>query len=354
VSQPVAIGFVPLVDAALLIVAKEEGFAAQEGLDLTLVREGSWAAVRDKLNVGLFDAAHMLAPAAIASTLGLGHLASPWVSPIGLGMNGNAITISRDLATTMRARIGTRSGAATPARTAAVIGDIMAERKAKGQAPLVAAAVFSHSCHLYLLRRWLASGGVDPEAAAQFVIIPPPLMADSLKAGQIDLFCAGAPWNTAAEAAGSGFVLHAGRDIIPDCPEKWLVLRAANAEQPWVSALVRAIVRASRWACEADNLPILARHLARPDYLAQPPALILDVLRGRVGALLDPADAPFRVDYVRFDLNAIAPSLERTRFITDLMVEAGQVPANRQVVQELGGLQRPDIYAQAILGGGRG
>ena len=59
---PLEIGFIPLVDAASLIVAVDKGFAAEEGLDVNLVREVSWSNVRDKLNIGLFDAAHLLAP----------------------------------------------------------------------------------------------------------------------------------------------------------------------------------------------------------------------------------------------------------------------------------------------------
>src|SRR5437588_8354491 len=93
-TTPLHIGFIPLVDAAALIVAVDKGFAAAEGLDVTLVREVSWSNVRDKLNLGLFDAAHLLAPVAIASSLGIGHVKVPIVAPFNLGLNGNAITVS--------------------------------------------------------------------------------------------------------------------------------------------------------------------------------------------------------------------------------------------------------------------
>ena len=88
------IGFIPLADAAALIVAVDKGFAAAEGLDVELVREVSWSNVRDKLNIGLFDAAHLLAPVAIASSLGIGHVKVPILAPFNLGLNGNAITVS--------------------------------------------------------------------------------------------------------------------------------------------------------------------------------------------------------------------------------------------------------------------
>ena len=80
------IGFIPLNDATALLVAVDKGFTAEEGLDVDLVREVSWSNVRDKLNIGLFDAAHLIAPVAIASSLGLGHVKVPIVAPFGLGI----------------------------------------------------------------------------------------------------------------------------------------------------------------------------------------------------------------------------------------------------------------------------
>ena len=93
-TTPVRIGFIPLMDAALLLAAERQGFAEQEGLALTLVRDVSWANLRDKLNLGYLDAAHMLAPAAIASSLGLGHVRVDTIAPMALNLNGNAITLS--------------------------------------------------------------------------------------------------------------------------------------------------------------------------------------------------------------------------------------------------------------------
>jgi NitT/TauT family transport system ATP-binding protein len=91
------IGYIPLTDAAALIIAVDRSFAAKEGLAVELVREVSWSNVRDKLNIGLFDAAHLLAPLAIAQNLGIGHVKVSLCAPFMLGLNGNAITVSRTL-----------------------------------------------------------------------------------------------------------------------------------------------------------------------------------------------------------------------------------------------------------------
>src|SRR3982074_1421595 len=86
------IGFIPLADAAALIVAVDKDFTVDEGLDIELVREVSWSNVRDKLNIGLFDAAHLLAPVAIASSLGIGHVKVPIVAPLRLRGDGEPDT----------------------------------------------------------------------------------------------------------------------------------------------------------------------------------------------------------------------------------------------------------------------
>src|SRR3954462_6610879 len=73
----IRIGFLPLVDAALPILARECGFAEAEGLEIELVRDMTWATVRDRLLYGHTDAAHMIAPLAIATSLGRDRPAIP-------------------------------------------------------------------------------------------------------------------------------------------------------------------------------------------------------------------------------------------------------------------------------------
>ena len=94
---PLRAGFIPLIDAAALIVAADRGFAAEEGVKLELVREVSWANMRDRLMLGQFDAAHMLAPLAIAATLGRDYAKVEMIAPLALGLNGNAVVVSNDL-----------------------------------------------------------------------------------------------------------------------------------------------------------------------------------------------------------------------------------------------------------------
>lgn len=95
-------GFVPLVDAAALIVAREIGFAAEEGIDLVLHREASWAALRDRLVWDSYQVAHMLSPVPIALSAGLGGIAVAVDALSVLSVNGDMVGLRPDLA----ARLG--------------------------------------------------------------------------------------------------------------------------------------------------------------------------------------------------------------------------------------------------------
>src|SRR6185369_2325744 len=128
--ETLRIGFIPLVDAAPLVVAADCGFAADEGLSVELVREVSWSNVRDKLNIGLFDAAHLLSPVAIASSLGIGHVRVPLIAPFNLGLNGNAITVSPRLHDELTA--AGDGDIADPLASARALARVVAERKARG------------------------------------------------------------------------------------------------------------------------------------------------------------------------------------------------------------------------------
>ena len=228
-STPLHVGFIPLVDAAALIVAVDKGFAAAEGLDVTLVREVSWSNVRDKLNIGLFDAAHLLAPVAIASSLGLGHIKVPIIAPFNLGLNGNAITVSPALHAAIMGEID--GDPFDPMATALALARVVATRHKSGAEPLTFGMTFPFSTHNYQLRFWMAAGGVDPDEDVRLVVLPPPYMVDSLANGQVDAFCVGAPWNSVAVDRGVGHILHFVSDILVRAAEKVLAVRQSWSEK---------------------------------------------------------------------------------------------------------------------------
>ena len=238
------IGFIPLADAAALIVAADRGFAADEGLDIELVREVSWSNIRDKLNIGLFDAAHLIAPIAIASSLGIGHVKVPIVAPFGLGVNGNAITVTPALYAAIAAAAD--GNILDPMVSARALKRVVDARKAKGEDPLTFGMTFPFSTHNYHIRFWMAAGGIDPDEDVRLVVLPPPYMVDSLASGHVDGFCVGAPWNSVAVDLGIGIILHFVCEILARAMEKLLAVRTRWAEEN-PEVLLR-LVRANRKA----------------------------------------------------------------------------------------------------------
>ncbi len=279
-TRSLHIGFIPLIDAAAVIVAVDKGFTAAEGLDVTLVREVSWSNVRDKLNIGLFDAAHLLAPVAIASSLGLGHVKVPIVAPFNLGLNGNAITVSPALHAAIMGEID--GDPFDPMATALALSRVVAARRKSGAEPLTFGMTFPFSTHNYQLRFWMAAAGVDPDEDVRLVVLPPPYMVDSLANGQVDAFCVGAPWNSIAVDRGVGRILHFVSDILVRAAEKVLAVRQSWSEKnPEVlAALIRAAFRATEFI--EHNRAETAHILAQPERVGVDADIIRRTLDGRL------------------------------------------------------------------------
>ncbi len=343
------LGFLPLLDAALLVAARDEGFAEAEGLHLELVRDVSWSNLRDKLHVRLLDAAHMLAPAAIASTLGIGSFRAPMAAPLALNLNGNAITLSlRRFEELARLAEGDVSD---PAVSAQALAKVVAIRKGTGLPPLTLASVFGHSTHTYLLRRWLALAGLVLGQDVLLEIVSPVQSVDALTSGRIDGFCTGAPWNTLAVKAGIGTIVHLGVDLWPDAPEKVLALRADDVEtrHEAVGKLVRALAAASAWATRPANMPVLARHLAHPAVLGQPEELVAALLAGQLdlGSGRGLRTVP---DYLRLDAGAIQPQPAHGRAILIEMAALGLLEPTDAQFAAASAVYRPDLFAAALTG----
>src|SRR5262245_7623618 len=276
--ERIAAAFVPLVDSAVLVAAREQGFASAEGLELELVREPSWASLRDHLNLGYVDCAHALAPLPVASTLGVGHVQVDCFVPFVLSRGGNAVTVSARLYDEMLEAAGER-GLSTPAAAADALAAVVKKRAS----PPTLGMVFPFSNHNFDLRYWLAAAGIHPDRDVRLVAIPPPLMVDSLRAGHVDGFCVGEPWGSIAVAEGIGRIVATHAQLVPRGAEKVLAVRAAvEAEPQRLGALLRALAAAARWADDASNHGVLAALLARPEYVGASAELIERALRGRL------------------------------------------------------------------------
>lgn len=349
VDPTVTIGFIPLVDCAILVAAAEKGFAEAEGLQLALVRETSWANIRDRAMLGHFDAAQMLAPLPIASTLGAGgHLQVPMVAPFSLGLGGNAITLSEKLWSALEADGATLADG--PAATVGHLARHVARRKAEGREPLTLATVYPFSGHNYELRYWLASGGIDPDRDVRLVVLPPPFMVDALAEGQVDGFCVGEPWNSLAVEKGVGVIAATKSALWRQGPDKVLGLRRQFAEDhpERLEALIRALYRAARWASDPGHLDELAGLLSRPAYVGGSPAVMQAALSGRITRRKGVASGEIP-DFLVFHAHAANfPWQSHALWFYSQMVRWGQVPYRSEDLARVRQVYRPDIYRAAL------
>lgn len=348
-AETFRIGFLPLVDAALPILAHELGFAAREGVAIDLVRDMTWATVRDRLLYGHTDAAHMIAPLAIATTLGRDRPPVPLAVPFVLGLNGNAVTFSTRLAS----EVGLGNALGDPLAIGAALKRIATARAAEGK-PLRFGVVHRYSSHNYMLRYWLAGVGVRPDQDVEIIVTSPPFAADALAAGDVDGICVGEPWNSIAVERGVGHIALATAQIWRRGVEKVLAIRETvlDERRDAVEALVRALHAAAAHFVEPGAAEESAAILARPEYLDAPRDAILRAITDRIR--LVPGGEPIHYPDFMFQHREAAnfPWRSQAAWLYSQMVRWDYMTFDAVGAAAAGKVFRPDVYRAALAGSG--
>ncbi|MDZ4307158.1 CmpA/NrtA family ABC transporter substrate-binding protein [Allopontixanthobacter sp.] len=297
VEKPVLkLGFIKLTDMAPLAIAKEKGFFAEEGLNVTLEPQANWKVLLDGVIGGQLDAAHMLAGQPLAATIGYGTKAD-LIAPLSLDLNGNAITLSNKVWAKIEPGLkkGTDGKPVHPI-SASTLKPVIAGYKQQGKT-FKMGMVFPVSTHNYELRYWLAAGGVNPGyytpgdvggtvgAEAALSVTPPPQMPSTLEAGTIDGYCVGEPWNQAAVQKKIGVPVITDDQIWHDNPEKVLGLREDFAAKypATTAAMLRAIIKAQQWldADDGKNRVEAVQILSQSNYVGADPEVISASMTGQ-------------------------------------------------------------------------
>ncbi len=251
----IQLGFVPLTACAPLAIAKEKGFFVKHGLDeVSLARESSWRGIVDGISGGYIDAAQM--PSGMPAWLTLGgnnDVPLAVVTAMTMARNGNAITLKEEF---FQQNI----------RTLDDFHEFILKTPDKRHN---FGMVHPSSMHNLLLRYWLAAGGIDPDKDVNLMTIPPAQMVVDLKAGTIDGYCVGEPWNYRAASEGKGFTIASDLGIWNGHPGKVLGVREdwANAYPNTHIALVKALLEACQYCADPNNVEEIRHLLARKEYL---------------------------------------------------------------------------------------
>lgn len=274
-------GFSPTIDCAVLVVAAEKGFAADEGVSLELVKHASPRQVLASLFSSQTDVAHLPAPFVVASALGLPDMPPDLIAPFVLALGGATLVVSQVLHDDLQEQ-GMKIP--DPATVARALARVTSSRKAARLPPLTFAVEHTLSTSSYELRYLLASGRLLVPRDVHMVEVPPHEMPTLLENGTIDGFYVAEPYGSVAALGGTGKIVTAKSYIWQNAPEKVLALSSnwASKNVATTDGLLRALYRAGEWCASHGNIEELAGILAAPHYLGVGGELILPTLTGFV------------------------------------------------------------------------
>ena len=334
--RKINIGIIALTDCSPFVIAHEKGYFQKYGLESTICKGASWAAIRDSLSNGDVHCTHMLLGMPLASTMGLlGSPKKPVVVPWIVNRNGQGITLKAEWKGVIQDDPKSLKPFADAARTAGH--------------PLTFAMTFPPGTHAMWMRYYLAAGGIHPDNDVALVTVPPPQMVANMKVGKMDGFCVGEPWNARAITDGIGFTSLATQDIWPDHPEKVCAFTAEFAEKnpKTVKAVLKGLHEASVWLDDLGNRPEQAKIVSQASYINCPEQIIL----GRMMGKYEFGDGRTKDDshYMIFSQrNCNYPQAKHatwwlTQFRRWGMVEGA--PDYSSVVKQV---LRPDLYEEAM------
>jgi nitrate/nitrite transport system substrate-binding protein len=332
--RSLTLGFVPLLDAAPLIVAKESGLFSAHGLDVTLQREATWASIRDKVAFGLLDGAQMIAPLPLASSLGLGAAEVPMTTSLVLSTGGNAITLSNRLLQQLDLAPALLP---CPMASGRALQQYLQQRPQ--QQPLRLATVSPYSCHHYQLHYWLNVAGIS-NRQVEVIGMAPSAMIAQLASGAIDGFCVGEPWSSLAQLNGQGTLVTSCDQLWHNWQEKVFAVsqQFADSKPQCYLALVSALLQACYWLkdiqTDNDKIEQLWHWLAQKQYLSLADTGL------RSSSLFNP-----KVPQTFFGTELNMPWRSQAAFTLLQMrnLQQWQGPLNHSVLQQV---YRPDLYRQ--------
>jgi nitrate/nitrite transport system substrate-binding protein len=357
-KSSVKLGFIKLTDIAPLVVAKEKGFFAEEGLSVALEPQANWKVLVDGVAGGQLDAAHMLAGHPIASGVGIGAKVKI-IAPLSLDMNGKAVTLSNRVYSLIAPTL-TKGQPVSAASLAPVVSKFKSEGK-----PFKMGMVFPVSGHNYALRYWLAAGGLNPGyylpgdaagltgADVQLSVTPPPQMPSTLEAGTIEGFAVGEPWNQASVAKKIGVPVIVDPDIAGLNADKVFGMTEsfAAANPKTTKALLRAIIRAQMWLDEdgGKNRPEAVKLLAQSQYVGADEKVLMASMTGKF--TFGEGDTRNTPEFnMFFDQSASYPYYSDAIWVMTQMRRWGQIAEDKAdgwYLDTAKAVYRPDLYMDA-------
>jgi nitrate/nitrite transport system substrate-binding protein len=273
------LGYIALMDASALVIAKEKGLFAKHGMpDVDVQKQASWGATRDNVVLGSdkngIDGAHILTPMPYLISAGKvtqNSVPTPMYILARLNLDAQAISVAneyKDLKVTADA---------SPLKAA-----FAAKRAANKEVKV--AMTFPGGTHDLWIRYWLAAGGIDPDKDVSTIVVPPPQMVANMKVGNMDAFCVGEPWNEQLVNQNIGFTACTTGEIWSKHPEKAFGLRAewVDKNPKAALALLMAVMEAQQWCDKPENKQEMSEIVGKRQWFNVPVADIVGRAKGDI------------------------------------------------------------------------
>ncbi|MBW4642914.1 MAG: ABC transporter substrate-binding protein [Goleter apudmare HA4340-LM2] len=332
------LGFIPLTDAAPLIIAKEKGFFAKYGMtDVEVIKQTSWPVTRDNLKIGSagggIDGAHILSPMPYLMTV---NDKVPMSILARLNLNGQGISVA-DKFKDLQVRLQSKALKETATKA-------KADKKS-----LKAGMTFPGGTHDLWMRYWLAAGGINPDQDVILEPVPPPQMVANMKVGTVDTFCVGEPWNSQLVNQKIGYSALVTGELWNNHPEKAFTMRQDWVEQNpnATQALLMAILEAQQWCDKAENKEEMCKICSGRKYFN---VAVADIL-GRSQGNIDYGDGrteqnfPYRMKF--WADNASYPYKSHDIWFLTEDIRWGYLPKDTKVKELVDQVNKENLWKQA-------
>ena len=290
-TKTISLGFLPILEAAPLVIGVEKGFFAKHGLDVKLSKQANWGAARDNVVLG---------------SAGGGIDGGQWQLPMPQMISEGALTNGKKVPMVILAMLMSQ-GNGIAAANSVKDGNLTVNLKTsspgffekfnqKEGRKFRAAYTFPKANQEFWIRWWLAAGGVDPEQQVELLTVPTPETLQGMKNGTMEAFSTGDPWPSRITKDNLGYLAATTSQIWPVHPEEFLAVRADWVDQhPKAAvALLKGLIEAQMWLDKPENKSEAAEILSSRKWYNVPKPVLEQSLKGeyKIGANGTPVNDP--------------------------------------------------------------
>jgi bicarbonate transport system substrate-binding protein len=274
--KTVSLGFIPILEAAPLVVGVEKGFFAKHGLEVNLTKQASWPAARDNVVLG---------------TAGGGIEGGQWQLPMPQMISEGAITDGKKVPMYILAMLLSQGNGiaasnsvkganlGTDLKPAAPFFKSFAQKEGR---KFRAAYTFPKANQDIWIRYWLAAGGIDPDKEVELLTVPATETVQGLRNGTMELFSTGDPWPTRVVNDKIGYLATTTAAMWPVHPEEFLAVRSdwVDKNPKATIALIKGVIEAQQWLDKPENKAEAAKILSSRKWFNIPQPVLELALKG--------------------------------------------------------------------------